>query len=131
MLSLSQNQNDSNSSREQCAKCKRSFKTSRGLTTHTRMQRKTGNRAKSYWDNMGSHYCLKWTLFFICGGYFITICWFLFLLWSFFIISIGYNFILHGYSIMLGDYLIILCGSVMIVCSNFNILCSNIIILCS
>ena len=31
VLPLSQNQNDSNSPPEKCAKCKRSFKTSRGL----------------------------------------------------------------------------------------------------
>ena len=78
-----------------------------------------------------SHRCLNWTLVFICSRYFITICWFLFLLWSFFIISFGYKFILYGYSIMLGDYLLISRGFVMMVCSNFNLLCSNIIILCS
>ena len=50
VLPLSQNQDDSNSPLEQCAKCKRSFKTSRGLNQHarTRMQRKTSNRYKSY-----------------------------------------------------------------------------------
>ena len=37
VLPLSQNQNDSNSPLEQCAKCKRSFKTSRGLNQHTRV----------------------------------------------------------------------------------------------
>ena len=37
VLPLSQNQNDSNSPPEQCAKCKRSFKTSRGLNQHTRV----------------------------------------------------------------------------------------------
>ena len=37
MLPLSQHQNDSNSSPEQCAKCKRSFKTSRGLNQHKRV----------------------------------------------------------------------------------------------
>ena len=37
MLPFSQNQNDSNSPPEQCAKCKRSFKTSRGLNQHTRV----------------------------------------------------------------------------------------------
>ena len=35
VLPLFQNQNDSNSPPEQCAKCKRSFKTSRGLNQHT------------------------------------------------------------------------------------------------
>ena len=35
VLRLFQNQNDSNSPPEQCAKCKRSFKTSRGLNQHT------------------------------------------------------------------------------------------------
>ena len=128
MLSLSQNQNDSNSSPERCAKCKRSFKTSRGLTTHTRMQRKTGNWAKSYWDNMGSHYCLKWTLFFICGEYFITICWFLFLLWSFFYNIVWLLTWLFVYVRRLFNYIM---WSVMMVCSDFNILCSNIIISCS
>ena len=34
MFRLSQNQKDSNSSSEQCAKCKRSFKTSRRLNQH-------------------------------------------------------------------------------------------------
>ena len=37
MLPLSQHQNDSNSSPEQCAKCKRSFKTSGGLNQHKRV----------------------------------------------------------------------------------------------
>ena len=37
VLPLSQNQNDSNSPPEQCAKRKRSFKTSRGLNQHTRV----------------------------------------------------------------------------------------------
>ena len=37
VLPLSQHQNDSNSSPEQCAKCKRSFKTSRGLNQHKRV----------------------------------------------------------------------------------------------
>ena len=37
MLPLPQNQNHSNSPPEQCAKCKRSFKTSRGLNQHTRV----------------------------------------------------------------------------------------------
>ena len=36
-LPLSQHQNDSNSSPGQCAKCKRSFKTSRGLNQHKRV----------------------------------------------------------------------------------------------
>ena len=40
MLSLSQHQNDSNSSPEQCANCKRSFKTSRGLNQHKRICKK-------------------------------------------------------------------------------------------
>ena len=40
MLPLSQNQYDSNSPPEQCAKCKRSFKTSRGLNQHTRLCKK-------------------------------------------------------------------------------------------
>ena len=35
VLPLSQYQNDSNSSLEQCGKCKRSFKISRGLNQHT------------------------------------------------------------------------------------------------
>ena len=47
VLPLSQNQNDSNSPPEQCAKCKRSFKRS-SKSTHTRMQRKASNRSKSY-----------------------------------------------------------------------------------
>ena len=37
VLRLSQNQNDSNSSPEQCAKCKGSFKTSRALNQHARV----------------------------------------------------------------------------------------------
>ena len=37
VLPLSQNQNDSNSPPEQCAKCKRSFKTSQGLNQQTRV----------------------------------------------------------------------------------------------
>ena len=36
VLPLFQNQNDSNSSPKQCAKCKGLFKTSRGLNQHTR-----------------------------------------------------------------------------------------------
>ena len=36
-IKVSQHQNYSNSSPEQCAKCKRSFKTSRGLNQHTRV----------------------------------------------------------------------------------------------
>ena len=83
------------------------------------------------WDLMESRCCLKWTLIFICDEYFITICRILFLLWSVFIISFGYKFILDGYSIMLEDCLLILCSFVMMVCSNFNILCSIIIIFCS
>ena len=35
VFQLSQNQNDSNSPPEQCAKCKRSFNTSKGLNQHT------------------------------------------------------------------------------------------------
>ena len=99
-----------------------------GKISYVELKYKTSSTYQALWEAIT---VLSEHFFFIFGGYFMIVCWFLFLLWSFFIISFGYKFILYDYSIMLGDFLIILCSSVMMVCSNFNILCGNMIVLCS
>ena len=60
-----------------------------GKISYVELKYKTSPTYQALWEAI---IVLSEHFYFLCGGYFMTICWFLFLLWSFLLYRLAINF---------------------------------------